>query len=46
LSLKERYPCGISIVDNLVAGEEAKRVGERFECVDGGKDVLEIDCII
>jgi hypothetical protein len=40
------YACGFDVVYDFVAREESEGVGEDFEGVDGGEDVLEIDCIV
>jgi len=40
------YECRVDIIDDFVAREEAEGVVEDFEGVDGGKDVLEIDCVV
>ena len=42
----EGYASGVDVVYDFVAREESEGVGEGFEGVDGGEDVLEIDCIV
>lgn len=44
--LFETYKSGIDVVDNFIAREETQSIIERFESVNGGKDVLQVDRII
>jgi hypothetical protein len=44
--LEIKYRCCINAVNNFVTGEETKDVVIAFKSIDGGKDVLKINCII
>ena len=40
------YSCGVDVVDNFVTGEETEEIIVGLECVDSGKNMLEVNCVV